>query len=135
MIKLINKGKKMGTKPRARILIIVTIKFIAPAIEETPAKCKEKIPKSTAPPEWAYTPDKGGYTVQPQPTPDSTKLDIKSKASAGDNSQKLILFKRGKAISGLAISKGMNQLPYAPNITGITMKKIIIKAWAVTTTL
>jgi len=26
---------------------------MAPNKEETPAKCKEKIPKSTAPPEWA----------------------------------------------------------------------------------
>jgi hypothetical protein len=33
--------------------MIVVIKFIAPNKEETPAKCNEKIPKSTAPPEWA----------------------------------------------------------------------------------
>jgi hypothetical protein len=30
---------------------MVTIKLIAPAIEEKPAKCKEKIPISTAIPE------------------------------------------------------------------------------------
>jgi|TARA_B110001450_G_scaffold122839_1_gene115733 hypothetical protein len=30
---------------------IVTIKFIAPKIDEIPAKCKLKIAKSTAPPE------------------------------------------------------------------------------------
>ena len=39
---------------------IVTIKFIAPRIEDTPARCKLKIAKSTAPPECARMPDKGG---------------------------------------------------------------------------
>jgi len=33
------------------MFIIVTIKLIAPKIDETPAKCKLKIAKSTAPPE------------------------------------------------------------------------------------
>jgi len=33
------------------MLIIVTIKLIAPKIEETPAICKLRIPKSTAGPE------------------------------------------------------------------------------------
>jgi len=42
------------------ILITVTIKFIAPIIELAPAKCRLKIPKSTAPPEWAIADDKGG---------------------------------------------------------------------------
>jgi hypothetical protein len=46
--------------PGTRILIIVTIKFIAPKIEDKPAKCKLKIAKSTAPPEWAVIPDNGG---------------------------------------------------------------------------
>jgi len=33
------------------MFIIVTIKFIAPNIDEIPAKCKLKIAKSTDPPE------------------------------------------------------------------------------------
>jgi hypothetical protein len=33
------------------MLKIVTIKFIAPAIDETPAKCKAKIPASIDAPE------------------------------------------------------------------------------------
>jgi hypothetical protein len=33
------------------MFIIVTIKLIAPKIDETPARCKLKIAKSTAPPE------------------------------------------------------------------------------------
>jgi hypothetical protein len=41
------------------------MKFIAPNNEETPAKCKLKIAKSTEPPECDCIPAKGGYTVQP----------------------------------------------------------------------
>ena len=46
-----------------------------------------------------------------------------------------MLFIRGKAMSGAPIIKGTNQLPKPPIIIGITIKKIIIKAWAVTMTL
>jgi hypothetical protein len=54
---------------------------------------------------------------------------------AGGNNQKLKLFKRGKAISGLPINKGTNQLPKPPIKAGITIKKIIIKACPVIITL
>lgn len=53
-------------------------------------------------------------------------------ASAGGRSQKLRAFMRGKAISGAAIIMGISQFPNPPIRTGITRKKIIIKAWAVT---
>jgi len=43
-----------------------------------------------------------------------------------------MLLRRGKAISGALNIKGTNQLPKPPIITGITRKKIIKKAWAVT---
>lgn len=43
-----------------------------------------------------------------------------------------MLFIRGKAISGAPNIKGTNQLPNPPIIIGITIKKIIIKACAVT---
>jgi hypothetical protein len=36
-----------------RILITVEIKLIAPKIEEIPARCREKIARSTAGPLWA----------------------------------------------------------------------------------
>jgi hypothetical protein len=62
-------------------------------------------------------------------------LDVNNKKNEGGNSQKLKLFSRGNAISGAPINKGTNQLPKPPIIAGITMKKIIIKACAVTITL
>ena len=43
-----------------RIFKIVVMKFIAPAIEETPAKCKLKILKSTAKPQCPVAELKGG---------------------------------------------------------------------------
>jgi hypothetical protein len=46
--------------PPALILSTVEIKFMAPRRDETPLKCKEKIAKSTEPPECDCIPAKGG---------------------------------------------------------------------------
>jgi len=115
-----------------RIFIIVVIKLIAPKIEEIPAKCRLKIAKSTANPEWKRFPAKGGYTVQPVPTPTPAKEETESKVKDGGNNQNLILFIRGKAISCAPIIIGTSQFPNPPIIIGMTIKKIITKAWAVT---
>jgi hypothetical protein len=55
-----NNGNLWNVKPRARIFIIVTIKLIAPKIEDAPAICKLKIAKSTAGPLCAWIPLNGG---------------------------------------------------------------------------
>lgn len=39
---------------------MVVIKLIAPRIEEIPAKCREKMVKSTDAPAWAKLPARGG---------------------------------------------------------------------------
>lgn len=130
-----NKGTFSIVILLERILIIVVIKLIAPIIEEAPAKCKEKIAKSTALPPCPIKPANGGYTVQPAPTPISIIEDKNNNIKEGGNNQKLKLFIRGKAISGAPNIKGTNQLPKPPIKIGITIKKIITKAWAVTITL
>lgn len=61
--------------------------------------------------------------------------EASSSKNDGGSSQKLILFIRGKAISGAPIIRGTSQLPNPPIMMGITIKKIITKAWAVTITL
>lgn len=76
--------------------------------------------------------DRGGYTVQPVPAPLSVSIPMVRRVREGGSSQNLILFIRGKAISGAPSIKGTNQFPKPPIIIGITMKKIIMKAWAVT---
>lgn len=111
------------------------MKLTAPKIEEAPAICSEKIPISTEAPACAIPADKGGYTVQPVPTPLSTKPLPNKRVNEGGKSQNLILFIRGKAISGAPNIRGTSQFPNPPIMIGITIKKIITKAWAVTTTL
>lgn len=61
--------------------------------------------------------------------------EARSSRNEGGRSQKLMLFIRGNAMSGAPIINGTNQLPNPPIMIGMTMKKIITKAWAVTTTL
>jgi hypothetical protein len=56
----------------------------------------------------------------------------KNKHNALTNNQNDKLFKRGKAISGAPINKGINQFPKPPIKIGITIKKIIIIACDVT---
>jgi hypothetical protein len=124
----INKGRSSNINPFLRMFTIVVIKFADPKIELTPAKCKEKIPRSTDAPGCPVVEDNGGYTVHPVPAPDSTIPDLKSNIRAGGKNQNLILFIRGKAISGAVNINGINQFPNPPIIVGITKKKIIIKA-------
>jgi hypothetical protein len=62
-------------------------------------------------------------------------LDVNNNNKEGGNNQKLKLFNLGKAMSAAPTIKGTNQLPKPPIIAGITIKKIIIKACAVTITL
>jgi hypothetical protein len=45
-----NNGTLCNTCPGIRIFITVVMKFIAPNREEIPAKCSEKMAKSTDPP-------------------------------------------------------------------------------------
>lgn len=117
------------------MLIAVVMKLIAPRMEEIPARCREKIARSTEAPAWARFPASGGYTVHPVPTPASTVEEAISSRNDGGSSQKLMLFIRGNAMSGAPIIRGTSQFPNPPIMIGITMKKIITKAWAVTTTL
>lgn len=78
---------------------------------------------------------RGGYTVHPVPAPPSTRAEKSSSSSEGGRSQKLILFLRGKALSGAPISRGTNQFPNPPIRIGLTLKKILRKACAVIITL
>jgi hypothetical protein len=48
-----NNGVLCAVIPGARMFVIVTIKLIAPKIDDTPAKCKEYIAQSTDAPECA----------------------------------------------------------------------------------
>lgn len=70
--------------------------------------------------------------VHPVPAPSSTHIPLRSIASAGGRSQNLRAFIRGNAISGAAIIIGISQFPNPPIRIGITRKKIMMNACAVT---
>jgi len=55
-----NKGNRCIVIPGVLILSIVVMKFIAPNIDDIPAKCKLNIAKSTEPPEWYSIEEIGG---------------------------------------------------------------------------
>ena len=55
-----NNGNLWKGRLSVRIFTIVQIKLIAPKIEAAPDKWRLKIAKSTAPPEWAIIPERGG---------------------------------------------------------------------------
>lgn len=91
--------------------------------------------RSTDGPLWEILAARGGYTVHPVPAPCSTAAELTRRISEGGKSQKLRLFIRGNAISGHVSISGIIQFPNPPRRTGITRKKIIRNAWAVTRTL
>jgi hypothetical protein len=130
-----NSGVRSHVIPGDRILIIVVIKLIAPKIDETPARCNLKIERSTDPPAWLIFDERGGYTVHPVPAPLSTNPPLNKRVNDGGNNQNLILFIRGNAMSGAPIISGTSQFPNPPIMIGITIKKIITNACAVTITL
>lgn len=127
-----NKGMRSKRIPFHRILIIVVMKLMDPRIDAIPAKCKEKMARSTDGPECARLLARGGYTVHPVPAPFSTAAEETRRIRDGGINQNLRLFRRGNAISGAPSIKGTNQFPKPPIKIGITIKKIIRNPWAVT---
>ena len=89
------------------MLMIVVIKLMAPRIEETPARCREKMVRSTEAPAWARLPARGGYTVQPVPAPASTIEDARSNRKEGGRSQNLYYLSEGMLCQGLQLLEGL----------------------------
>lgn len=69
------------------------------------------------------------------PGPPSVAADVTRSSREGGKSQNLILFIRGKVMSGAESIRGISQFPSPPIKTGMTRKKIMRNAWAVTKTL
>src|SRR3954470_23149313 len=124
-----NSGILCSVMPGARMLKMVTMKFIDPSSELMPARCSANSVQSMPIPGSYMPPDSGGYSVQPEPdSPISRPMQISTKA--GGSSQKLMLFRRGNAMSGAPIISGMNQLPKPPISAGMTTKNTMIRPWA-----
>jgi hypothetical protein len=128
-----NSGIWLSCIPAARIPTTVARMLTEPRMELKPFKCRLRIARSTLAPECRTL--SGGYAVQPVPAPCSTRVESSRRASAGGLSQKLMLFRRGKAMSGAPIIIGTSQLPNPPNNAGMTMNKSIKRPWPVMMTL
>jgi hypothetical protein len=107
----------------------------APRIDDTPARCSQKIARSTNAPAWAIPLARGGYTVQPVPAPLSSMLLASRRVRDGGRSHNVMLFIRVNAISGAPSTRGTSQFPNPPIIIGITITKITTKVFAVTITM
>src|SRR5712664_3470028 len=86
-----NSGILCRVMPGARMLKIVVMKLMAPRIDEAPARCSDRMAKSTAGPGWPEV-DSGAYMVQPAPTPlapgsPSTKDEHSNSPKAAGSSQ------------------------------------------------
>src|SRR6187401_1238309 len=79
-----NSGILCSVMPGARMLKIVVMKLIAPMIEPAPARCSEKIAKSTDGPTEPEV-DSGAYTVQPVPAPIPVPPGTKALSSSEQN--------------------------------------------------
>src|ERR1700761_3250690 len=62
-----NSGILCSVMPGARMLKMVTMKFIDPRSEDTPARCSAKSVQSIPMPYSKFDNDNGGYSVQPEP--------------------------------------------------------------------
>lgn len=54
------RGSRSNRIPGARMFMTVVMKLIAPRIDEIPARWREKMARSTEPPECARLPARGG---------------------------------------------------------------------------
>lgn len=115
-----------------RMFMMVVIKLIVPKTEDAPARCKEKIDRSTAGLGCPIILARGGYKVQPVPTPVLVLIAKINNINEEGNNQKLRLFLRGNDMSGAPIINGSIQLPNPPIIKGIITNKIITRACPVT---
>lgn len=82
------------------IVRMVLIKLMAPRMEESPARWRLNIVKSTFFRLWPRRSERGGYKVHPAPTRSSNIKAFSRAIKDGGRSQKLTLLSLGKAISG-----------------------------------
>src|SRR3546814_11713502 len=89
-----NSGILWSVMPGARMLKMVVMKLIAPRIDEAPARCSEKMTRSTDGPDEPLV-ESGSETVQPVPAPmpvqPETEAAPRRRREAGGDWQKSTL--------------------------------------------
>ena len=121
-----SSGIRKKLMPGARIVMIVTRKFSAVAIDDAPANWTPSV-KNTCPS--GAEVDSGAYAVQPDANePPGAKNEPRIIRPAIGNSQNESAFNRGNAISGAPIISGKTKFANPAN-TGMMNRKIINVAW------
>src|SRR5918996_5506432 len=121
-----SSGIRQNDIPGARIVMIVTRKFSAVAIDEAPANCTPTVKKI-----WPIgdVSDKGAYAVQPVANdPPGARNDSSIIVPATGSIQYDSAFSRGNAMSGAPIISGRTKFARPAN-TGMMNRKIRIEAW------
>ena len=111
-----NSGMRVQVMPGARILTIVTVKFIPVSVDEMPTM---KIAMHHSAPPGPCCSETGGYSVHPA-SGAPTKNELNNVIAATGTSQKLSMFSHGNATSRAPICSGITKLPIAPVTSGIS---------------
>src|SRR5918998_2298190 len=121
-----NSGIRQKVIPGARMVMIVTRKLSAVAIDDAPANCTPMV-KNNCP--IGTSVDSGAYAVQPvAKEPPGAKNDAVIITPAIGSSQNDSALSRGNAMSGAPIISGMTKFARPAN-TGMMNRKIISDAW------
>src|SRR3954464_1749664 len=121
-----SSGIRKNDIPGARMVMIVTRKFSAVAIDDAPANWTPTVKKSW--PIGALV-DNGAYAVQPLANdPPGMKNDASIMMPAIGSSQNDRAFRRGNAMSGAPIISGSTKFA-SPANTGMMNRKISSDAW------
>src|ERR671929_515635 len=121
-----SSGSRQKDMPGARIVMIVTRKFSAVAIDDAPANCTPIVKKI-----WPIgdVSDSGAYAVQPVANePPGARNDSSIMRPAIGSIQYDSAFRRGNAMSGAPIISGRTKFA-SPANTGMMNRKISSDAW------
>src|ERR1700712_1599917 len=115
-----SSGIRKNDMPGARIVMIVTRKFSAVAIDDAPANCTA-IVKNICPSGAVVL--RGAYAVQPDANdPPGAQNDASIRTPAHDSIQNDSAFSRGNAMSGAPIISGRTKFA-SPANTGVNNKE------------
>src|SRR3954447_7695246 len=121
-----SSGMRQNDMPGARIVMIVTRKFSAVAIEDAPANWTPTVKNIWPTGTWV---DGGAWAVQPVANdPPGARNDAVIIVPAIGSSQYDSAFRRGNAMSGAPIISGSTKFA-SPAKTGMMNRKIISDAW------
>src|SRR4051794_11069838 len=121
-----SSGMRQNDMPGARMVMIVTRKFSAVAIDDAPANCTPIVKKI-----WpiGVSVESGAYAVQPvEKEPPGARNEAIIITPAIGSIQNDSAFRRGNAMSGAPIISGSTKFA-RPAKTGMMNRKIISDAW------